>query len=222
MLIDYDLVRSKRSSIGITVERNGSIVVNAPQELEKDEIDKHVYKKRLWIWEKLAIKKEHNDKVTQKKFISGESFSYLGRSYRLKIVDEDSALKLKNGWFILGKKYQPKAKELFKIWYTQHLKDKIKERLESLNKNLNLEIPEYKIMELGYRWGSCTKDGVLNFNWKIAMAPIGVIDYIIIHEIAHFKEHTHNERFWREVQRLMPSYIEKKEWLKENGPDLFM
>lgn len=217
LLIDYDLVRSNRSSIGITVERDGSIVVNAPEGLEIDEIEKHVHKKRLWIWEKLAIKKAHKNNEIEKKFISGESFYYLGRSYRLQIIDEETSLKLKNGWFILNKKNQNQAKELFKNWYAQHLKSKIIERLKYLHKQLNIEIPDYKVMELGYRWGSCSKDGVLNFNWKIAMAPVSVIDYIIIHEIAHLKEHTHSERFWKEVQRMVPNFLEKKEWLRNNG-----
>lgn len=220
MLIDYELIRSNRSSIGITVERDGSVVVNAPQNLAVDEVEKNIYKKRLWIWEKLAIKNEYNDRLIERKFISGETFSYLGRSYRLQVVDEDIDLKLKNGWFMLGRKYRAQAKELFKKWYIEHLKSKIQERFVYLNKELNLPTSEYKVMELGYRWGSCTKDGVLNFNWKIAMAPLGVIDYIILHEVTHLKEHTHNERFWREIQRLMPNYLEKKEWLKIQGKNL--
>ena len=220
MLIDYELIRSNRSSIGITVERDGSVVVNAPQNLAVDEVEKNIYKKRLWIWEKLAIKNVYNDRLIERKFISGETFSYLGRSYRLQVVDEDIDLKLKNGWFMLGRKYRTQAKELFKKWYIEHLKSKIQERFVYLNKELNLPTSEYKVMELGYRWGSCTKDGVLNFNWKIAMAPLGVIDYIILHEVTHLKEHTHNERFWREIQRLMPNYLEKKEWLKIQGKNL--
>lgn len=220
MLIDYDVVRSNRSSIGITIEREGSIVVNVPQDLEADEIEKHVYKKRLWIWGKLAIKKSHLEDKVAKKFVSGESFYYLGRSYRLQIVDEDTPLKLKNGWFLLGKKNQSKAKEMFKSWYTEHLKNKINERLEYISQNINIKTPDFRIMELGYRWGSCTKEGNFNFNWKIAMAPISVIDYIIIHEIVHLKEHTHNDKFWRELSCLMPNYMEKKEWLQKNGSDL--
>ncbi|OIP58349.1 MAG: hypothetical protein AUK54_00170 [Helicobacteraceae bacterium CG2_30_36_10] len=222
MLIDYEIVRSNRSSIGITVERDGSIVVNAPQDLEADEIEKHVYKKRLWLWEKLAIKKEYQEKIIKKSFISGESFYYLGRSYRLEIIDEDIGLKLKKGWFVLGKKYQTKANEHFKNWYSEHLRAKIKERLSLLTKKLNIEIPAFRIMELGFRWGSCTKEGVLNFNWKIVMAPIGVIDYIIVHELVHLKIHTHSDLFYKEVQRTIPSYLEKKKWLKDNGQDLFI
>lgn len=217
MLIDYELVRTNRKSIAITIERDSKVLVNAPENLSDEEIEKYIYKKRLWIWEKLAIKKSINEEIVQKKFISGESFSYLGRRYRLQIVDGKEELKLKNGWFTLGITKQKKAKEIFKTWYSSHLKNKIDERLEFICNNMNIKKPEFRIMELGFRWGSCTKDSVLNFNWKIAMAPLGVIDYVLVHEIVHLKEHTHNERFWKEVSKIMPNYLEKKEWLKENG-----
>ncbi len=220
MLIDYDLLRSERKSIVITIERDGKVLVNAPLDLDDNEIEKYIYKKRFWIWEKLAIKKSVTENVYEKKFISGESFSYLGRNYRLQIVEDNQELKLKNGWFVLGKKKQEKAKETFKNWYTNHLKTKIDERLELICTNVKIDKPNFKIMELGFRWGSCTKEGSLNFNWKIAMAPISVIDYVIIHEIVHLKEHTHNEKFWKEVSKFMPKYLEKKEWLRLNGYSL--
>ncbi len=220
MLIDYDVIRSNRTSLGITVERDGNIVVNSPLELDDQDIEKQVWKKRLWIWEKLAIKKMDQDNQVKKQFISGESFYYLGAHYRLEIVEGDAALKLKNGWFQLGSKHQKKAKEYFKIWYSDHLKNKIRSRLKLFEQRLAMDVPEFRVMELGYRWGSCSKEGNLNFNWKIAMAPVGVIDYIIAHELAHLKEHTHNERFWKEVRRLMPDYTKHKEWLKCNGASL--
>ncbi len=217
MLIDYELVRSNRKSIGITIERDSKVLVNAPENLSDEEIEKYIYKKRLWIWEKLAIKKSISEAIVQKKFISGESFSYLGRRYRLQIVDTNEELKLKQGYFILGESRQSRAKEIFKAWYLKHLKIKIAQRLEYICKASSVKKPEFRIMELGFRWGSCTKEGVLNFNWKIAMAPLSVIDYILVHEIVHLKEHTHNEKFWKEVSKIMPNYLEKKEWLKENG-----
>lgn len=212
MIINYELVRSNRKSIGITIERDAQVVVNAPMDLDEQTIEKHIYKKRLWIWEKLALKKDNLENIVQKQFVSGESFSYLGRNYRLQIVDDNSDLKLKNGWFMLGNKKQKKAKEIFKAWYSDHLKNKIDERLEVICKSTHIKKPNFRIMELGFRWGSCTKEGVLNFNYKIAMAPIGVIDYIIVHELVHLKIHTHNEKFWKEVQKMIPYYLEKKEW----------
>jgi len=217
LIINYELVRTERKSIGIIIERDAQVVVNAPIDLDEQTIEKHIHKKRFWIWEKLAIKNEAKENIIQKQFVSGESFSYLGRNYRLQILDGNSDLKLTKGWFTLGQRKQKKAKEIFKAWYSEHLKDKIDERLELICKNAHLEKPDFRIMELGFRWGSCTKEGVLNFNYKIAMAPIGVIDYIIIHELVHLKIHTHNERFWKEVQKMMPNFQEKKEWLKING-----
>lgn len=217
MIINYELICSERKSIGITIERDGKVVVNAPTNLSVEEIEKYIYKKRVWIWEKLAIKNAITENIIKKQFVSGESFSYLGRHYRLQIVDDNSDLKLKNGWFILGNKKQKKAKEIFKAWYSEHLKIKIDERLETICKNANITKPDFRIMELGFRWGSCTKEGILNFNYKIAMAPIGVIDYIIVHELVHLKIHTHNDKFWKEVQKMMANFQEKKEWLRHNG-----
>lgn len=210
MIINYELIRSNRKSIGITIERDAQVVVNAPMDLDEDTIEKHIHKKRFWIWEKLAIKKDSLENLVQKQFVSGESFSYLGRNYRLQITDDNSELKLKNGWFILGTKKQKKAKEIFKAWYGEHLKTKIAQRLKIICEKANIRQPDFRIMELGFRWGSCTKEGVLNFNYKIAMAPIGVIDYIIVHELVHLKLHTHNEKFWKEVVNIMPNYAEKK------------
>ena len=220
MIINYELVRSNRKSIGITIERDAQVVVNVPIDLDEQTIEKHIHKKRFWIWEKLAIKKDSLENIVQKQFVSGESFSYLGRNYRLKIVDDNSELKLKNGWFTLGQKKQQKAKEIFKSWYSEHLKNKIDERLKIICEKSNLKKPDFRIMELGFRWGSCTKEGILNFNYKIAMAPMGVIDYIIVHELVHLKIHTHNEKFWKEVSRVMPNYLEKKEWLRLKGHEL--
>ncbi|MBD3842421.1 MAG: DUF45 domain-containing protein [Campylobacterales bacterium] len=113
MIINYELIRSNRKSIGITIERDAQVVVNAPMSLDEQTIEKHIHKKRFWIWEKLALKKDSLENIVQKQFVSGESFSYLGRHYRLQIVDDNSELKLKNGWFVLGTKKQKKAKELF-------------------------------------------------------------------------------------------------------------
>ena len=217
MIINYELVRSNRKSIGITIERDAQVVVNAPIDLDKQTIEKHIHKKRFWIWEKLAIKKDSLENIVQKQFVTGESFSYLGRNYRLKIVNDNSELKLKNGWFVLGEKKQKKAKEIFKAWYSEHLKTKIDERLKIICEKANIKRPDFRIMELGFRWGSCTKEGVLNFNYKIALAPIGIIDYIIVHELVHLKIHIHNEKFWKEVSRMMPNYLEKKEWLRKEG-----
>ena len=113
MLIDYDVVRSNRKTIEISVERDANILVKVPYDLADEAIEKQVHKKRLWIWEKLAIKKSYQSDIDHKKFVSGESFLYLGRNYRLELCEGAEGLKLKNGWFVLGKKQHFNAKEIF-------------------------------------------------------------------------------------------------------------
>jgi predicted metal-dependent hydrolase len=108
LIINYELVRSNRKSIGITIERDAGVLVNAPIDLNDEEIEKQIYKKRLWIWGKLALKNVNLENIVQKQFVSGESFSYLGRHYRLQIIDDNSDLKLKNG---LVYTWTKKAKE---------------------------------------------------------------------------------------------------------------
>ena len=115
MLIDYDVVRSNRKTIEISVERDANILVKVPYDLADEAIEKQVHKKRLWIWEKLAIKKSYQSDIDHKKFVSGESFLYLGRNYRLELCEGAEGLKLKNGWFVLGKKQHLNAKEILKL-----------------------------------------------------------------------------------------------------------
>lgn len=218
MNIDYRLQRAARKTIGITVERDGSVVVTAPETLDKKSIEKHIWSRRLWIWQKQAIKKHQSDTMVQKQFISGESFYYLGRLHRLQLIDaQDKPLKLMHGWFNLRKDVQPEAKKHFMKWYSERLEQKITERIVPMAKRAGVQLGKVKVLDLGYRWGSCTKEGNLNFNWKIAMAPLSIIDYVIAHELIHLKEHSHSERFWKELSKVMPDYAKRKEWLKTNG-----
>lgn len=216
--IEYTLRRAGRKTIGISVERDGSIVVTAPESVDEASIHQHVHSKRLWIWEKQAIKKHQNGEVVTKQFIAGESFEYLGRRYRLKFVEEqEKPLKMHEGWFCMRKDIQDTAKGCFITWYYERLEEKIKERLKHVFGYTKQSMPTIRVIDLGFRWGSCSKDGTLNFNWKIAMAPISIIDYVIAHELTHLHEHSHSDRFWKELGKIMPGYQKKKEWLKNNG-----
>jgi len=220
-LIEYTLKRSERKTIGISVERDGRVVVSAPTIVTEETVAKHVHTKRLWIWEKQAIKKHQKCEAPNKQFVAGESFEYLGRRYRMKLIDtQDKPLKMHEGWFCLNREDQIKAKKSFIAWYSTHLEEKINERLKHVFGFKKENLPTIRVIDLGYRWGSCSKEGILNFNWKIAMAPLSIIDYVIAHELTHLQEHSHSERFWKELGKIMPGYQKKKEWLKNNGMTL--
>lgn len=218
MNIDYTLKHAARKTIGLSIERDGSLIVTAPETLTPEQIDKHVWSRRLWIWQKQAIKKHQYDEIVQKQFISGESFYYLGRLHRLQLLNgQDRPLKLLHGWFNLRSDSQHEAKQHFEQWYSERLEKKIAGRIEIFANKARVTFGKLTIQDLGYRWGSCTKEGNLNFNWKIAMAPLSIIDYVVAHELVHLKEHSHSERFWKELGKIMPDYAKRKAWLKENG-----
>lgn len=142
---------------------------------------------------------------------------YLGKHYRLQVFDADNEqIKFKQK-FIIHKTKETQADLLFKAWYSQKAQQKIAPRVALYAKNLGLSYNMVKIADVKYRWGSCTPNGNLIFNWRLIKAPIFVIDYIIVHELAHLIESNHSAYFWRIVKTNAPNYEKAKDWLKQHG-----
>ncbi|WKB81367.1 SprT family zinc-dependent metalloprotease [Cellulophaga lytica] len=216
--IEYALKKSNRKTSSIYIERDGSISVLVPKQLSHPEIEDILEKKRYKIYSHLAEWEDVNTSRVYREFVSGEGFYYLGRTYKLEIVDDqDTPLKLKNGHFLLRKKDLSKAKEHFVNFYKTKGKSKIQERVAYWKQRLNVEPNEMRIMELQNRWGSCTEKGNINFHWKSIMTPISIIDYIIAHELTHLIHPNHSEAFWFELDKVMPDYHQRKSWLKVHG-----
>ena len=110
----------------------------------------------------------------------------------------------------------PKSK-LFRQWYREKAKQKIVPRVQHHATNLGVEYGKVMISTIKYRWGSCTPNNNLNFNWKLVKAPMYVIDYVIVHELAHFLEPNHTRRFWNIVETQVSGHVKAKTWLKEHG-----
>jgi predicted metal-dependent hydrolase len=216
--IAYSLTRSDRKTTSIYIERDGSISVLAPEPFDRVKIESILENKRSWIYRNLAEWEDLNRTRVQREYVNGESFLYLGRNYRLNLVaNQDVPLKLTNGQFCLRKQAVPEAQELFKAFYKEKLKIKLVERTDSFAKLLGIEPAAIKIMELKNRWGSCSAKGAINFHWKCAMLPLSVLDYVIVHELAHIKYANHSPKFWRTIEKVMPGYETQKNWLKFNG-----
>jgi predicted metal-dependent hydrolase len=133
------------------------------------------------------------------------------------VAEQDVPLKFKNGYFLLLEQAVKDAPEFFKQFYKTKLQKKLSERLK-LHQAKTKHLPsDVKVMELQNRWGSCTAKGVLNFHWKCAMLPMSVLDYVIVHELAHLEHPNHSPAFWRSVEKVMPNFEEPKNWLKFNG-----
>ena len=208
----------RRKTVSIFIERDGSVRVLAPITATDEIIENAVKAKEYQIFTKLAKWKELNQGKVNRAFVNGQSFLYFGRNYRLAIVeDQDVPLKMTGGYFHLDKKHLNQAEKVFKAFYREKAKQKIRERLKLIEEKFQTKPSSVKILELQNRWASWTPKNGLNFNWKCAMAPVPVIDYIITHEMVHLKYPNHSPEFWNELDKKMPNYREYKNWLKQNG-----
>jgi len=224
-----EIKRTKRiKSATITVEE-GNVCVVVPQQLEHERITKLLKEKNRWIKEKIALHREAQPKST-KQFVSGESFSYLGRNYRLKVQQGSlgnegyQPIKLINGRFTITLRAGTDNPDLIQdslfSWYKQHAEIKLTEKVKRYAKMIGVEFNSVGLKTYKSRWGSCSVEGDITFNWKIIMAPNRIVDYVVAHELCHLIHHDHSPKFWREVERIMPNYAECKEWLKINGAGL--
>lgn len=219
---DYAVEYSNRKTLAIFVERDKSIIIKAPIGTPKEKIDDYVSRKKYWIYTKLKHPQKY-ELEKAKEFVSGASIIYLGHFYKLELVDENTeGVHFDNNRFIISKEYQDRAPNLFKSWYVKKAKEVIIPKVNYYANNLGVEYNQIKITDMKYRWGSCTPKNNLNFNWRLIKAPISIIKYVIIHELAHFIEPNHNQKFWNVVETQTPKSIHAKEWLKENGELLYV
>jgi hypothetical protein len=149
--------------------------------------------------------------------VNGEGFLYLGKYYKLIIIDkQETALQFENG-FYFSKEHLSNAKQVFMRWYKEKAYEKISERVEWYAQKRGFKYNRIIITNAQKRWGSCSYKRNLNFTWRLIMAPLPVIDYVVVHELVHLEERNHTKSFWNKVKMLMPAYKKHKDWLKENG-----
>lgn len=217
MNIEYDVIFSNRKTLGLTVERDASVVIRAPKGTDWERIEAFVEKRKFWIKEKQSHPQKYRPPKPIKEFVSGESVLYLGRNYRLEIKDSDSEfVKLAGKFFVCGPK-KCDLKLTFRQWFVDRAKLKIPPRVRYYADKMGVSHKKVTIADMKYRWGSCTPSENLTFNWRLVKAPMHVIDYVVVHEVAHLLEHNHGSRFWQHVKTQIPNFEAAKSWLKEHG-----
>lgn len=225
--IEYQLLPgSDRQTTDIVIERNGVITVRPPKRMSPEQVDETVLSKRMWIYRNLAEWRDLNAVRVTREWVGGESFLYLGSSYRLQLVNEqDEPLKLKDGRFCLLRSVVEAdggkaAHQAFEAFYRDKGLPRIRNRVAYFAGKVGVSAGTVQIKDIGYRWASCLKDGDLNFHWKCLMAPLTIIDYIVVHELCHLRHRDHSDAFWNEVDKVLPDYRERKEWLRVRGAEL--
>ncbi|AWB11025.1 hypothetical protein TDSAC_1689 [Thermodesulfobium acidiphilum] len=208
------IIRSKRKTIALQITDNATLIVKAPFGIDEKRIWEVIQKHSNWIENKKKEIEARDLKVLKKEFVNGEGFLYLGKYYKLYIVDnQDIPLKLEDN-FYLSRSFLDKARGVFIDWYKKEAFNIISERVKWYAQKSNLKYSKINITNAQKRWGSCSSNGNLNFSYRLIMAPISVIDYVVVHELAHLKEKNHGKNFWIKVRMLMPDYKKHENWLK--------
>lgn len=224
--IAYEVLRSQRTTADIVIERDGRVLVRAPKSIPDERIEDMIEAKRYWIYKNLAEWRDLNATRVLREYRNGEGFLYLGRSYRLLLVaDQDEPLLLKNGRFCMLRDLVERgeieaAKAAFRDYYIARGSERIRQRVDYYAPKVGVAPRDMAVRELGNRWASCSPNGNLAFHWKCMMAPQTIIDYIVVHELCHFHQLDHTDAFWNEVDKVMPAYSERKEWLRAHGAGL--
>ena len=218
-----EIIRTERSkSASIEIE-DDTVKVTVPKNLSDQRIEELIKNRTVWIRQKLKIQTE-TIRLKDKEYVNGETFSYLGRNYRLKCLSEGSGeAKLTNGYLTVWLAKDASGgcvRQSLQQWYQARALEKLKEKTKRYSAILGVSPQSVGVKEYKARWGSCSSSGDVTYNWRIIMAPHHIVDYIVVHELCHLLEHNHGPKYWKHVQNVVPNYKECREWLKVNGEGL--
>ena len=149
-------------------------------------------------------------------FTDGSELYYLGQLHRLRIVDGQQPDLTFDGDFLLSRPAAPSAMEVFDRWYKEQAREIIHRRLAVYSERYGFHFKSIRITSAKTRWGSCSSRATLSFNWRLVMAPLDVVDYVIVHELVHLRIPNHSREFWSSVAGILPEYKIQLTWLKKN------
>jgi predicted metal-dependent hydrolase len=215
--IDFRLEYSDRRTLGITVTPDLEVLVKAPVDTAVDVIKERLRKKAPWIMRQLSFFLSFQPRLTDRKYVGGETHLYLGKQYRLKVISDEpgvssEGVKLKGQFLEVQTGKKDKVKELVEAWYL----DKAKERFHQLalplfdafikRNNMQDAVYNLSIRQMPTRWGSCTAKGKIILNPELIKAPKACIEYVIVHELCHLVHHDHTQRFLDLQTKEMPEW----------------
>ena len=217
---------TKRATVALTID-DGKLVVTAPVATAIDKLNAVVRHKGAWVVQRIRRARELPPPPSDREFVTGETVLYLGRQYRLKVVDGDSEPRIWAGWYHVpvepGLAEQPRRREVRRRLVgslKQHADLYLPDRLADVCRRLRITRPSIIVREQQKRWGSCDAVGALRINWRIVQAPIPLIEYVLVHELAHVEHRGHGRAFWDAVALWMPEYEERRRRLRLLGPSL--
>ncbi|TDE34822.1 M48 family metallopeptidase [Antarcticimicrobium sediminis] len=217
--LSFEVHRSdRRKTMQITVERSGELSIVAPSTVSTEHLVDFVEEKLLWVHTKIEEKSRLQKRAPTKEFVEGEGFLYLGKSYRLRLVEKQLVdLSLKNGRFCLRESSVHRGREVFVSWYARRAQQWFEKQVSEYANRMGVIANEVKAQDLGFRWGSFGSDGRVSFHWKAILLPPTIAQYVVVHELAHAHHPDHSAKFWIKVEQHLPDWRWRKTWLAEHG-----
>jgi predicted metal-dependent hydrolase len=216
-----EVIRTGRRKTAEIRVAEGFVSIWVPMRTPVERIDELLHTRGEWILKKLA-QQEHVAPVEPRAYVSGEEFCYLGYSYRLEVQDGAFApVRMSQGCLRVrvpgGSTHTHLVRNALIRWYKQRAYDKLNQMVEQFSHQVGVLPAKVEIKNFKARWGSCSSTGVVQFNWRIMLAPRQMVEYVVVHELCHLLQHNHSKVYWAEVERVMPDYRECREWFKTNG-----
>lgn len=215
-----------RETIGLSMDSEMELLVRAPTDATLEDVEEVLDDKKQWVLETLYGIAEQQDPPLDKEFLSGEKLLFNGRRYRLKVFEENTVepeLHFDGNRFDLRVPEDAvsvqRKRQTVVDWYAEKADEVLPERAERFVEKLGAEDVELEVRELHRRWGEY-KDNQVTLHWRLVLAPRKIQDYVIAHELAHYKHDTHSDAFWNTVGTLVPDYRDRREWLRVNGATL--
>jgi hypothetical protein len=220
--INFDVEYRNRRTMAIQIMPPDKILVVSPVGVPEDIIRRRVKSKGSWIVKKLIQLRDLKLKIPDKIFADGELFLFLGKNYPIEILkNERKRPKVifadERFYLEIHELDHIKMRKAMEKWYRKRADRIINDRVEAYAHKIGKEPVSIKVKEQKKRWGSCTAKGALYFNWRCIMAPPGIIDYIVVHEMSHLEIPNHSKRFWQKIESVLPDYKKRRKWLKDNG-----
>ena len=207
-------VSRRRRSVGLTVTDTGELLVHAPRGLSSEAIHRVIQKNRAWIDNKQAERREAVNRLKPGKVY------YRGKALRLQLTPRGQTGIRQAEDVLLMNLEEPNADPWPRLvdWYRQEAAILLTQRVNWFATHMGLTPPPLEVRDWRRRWGECRPDGRLRFNWRLILLPPESLDYVVVHELAHLLVPGHPPHFWREVEKYLPDYADRRRWLRVYGP----
>ncbi len=213
--------KSRRAQL--TIERDGSLRLLAADDVGSDELTGFLATKRDWIYRKLAEKEELQFQPVHKEIVDGEGFAYLGRNYRLQVVDTAEArVRLERGRLMLPGGRRDDGSAAIIDWYSQRGLTWLRPRMQELAARVRVQPASLEVRELGFRWGLATVDSRVRIHWATLQFRPALVEYVLAHELVHLREPHHGPAFWQLLERVQPDYADRRARLATAGGDAWL